>query len=668
MEGAFTVKRLTTAGRVQSLALAPSGTHAIVEVARLDADGATYVPHLWRVELETGVATRLTTGAHACSAPAFRSDGSLAFLSKRPLRGHLDHATDPEDDGETRNQVWVMPEHGEARPVTDEPLGVNSFRYAANADVLVIETPVLPGIPHAEQRKTARDMAKNGPSFLRYSSMPTRQWDHWIGRAAPHLVVHDSRGRRDLTPAADRELRDWAFPHAHQWTLSPDGRLIITEWQSIASDRIPNVRIVMIDIETSSMRDLVRVEPLGFATAPVLSRDGKTLACNVQHRSTEQYGKVELAIVDVAAATMRIAAGDLDRWLIPECFTPDGATLLATADSDASVPVFAIDVAAGSATRVTSTSARGSHMCVRAHPDGRSIVGLRHSLVHPPEPFQAPLKPESEPFIIARLSGVEPVEVTVSSFETKVADGSMVQSLLVRPKSGPRAPVLFWIHGGPVGQFADGWHWRWAPAVFAAEGFAVVLPNPRGSTGRGQAFVEGIWGNTWGATCYEDLLSVADAVKAMPEVDGARMGAMGGSFGGYMSNWMGTQTDRFACIVTHASVFHMEAFAQTTDVPAWFFLETGVAPPEGRDAIDRYSPHRYIAKWKTPTLVIHGEKDYRVPIGEALSLFESLQRHNVESELLVFPDEGHWITRPRNVIAWYDSVLGFVNKHLTRDA
>ena len=667
MEGAFTVKRLLDAGRVQAIALAPSGAYAVVEIARHDQDAATLVPHLHRVEIESGKVTQLTSGPHGCRAPSFRKDKALAFSSTRPLRGYVDYAIASDDEGEPRDQVWIMPEHGEARPITDEPLGVSGFRFAEEAEVLVVETLVLPGVPHAEQRKAARDLAKKGPTVLRYASMPVRQWDHWVGRAAPHLVVHDSHGRRDLTPSADRELRAWALPHSHQWTVSPDGRFIITEWQSIGSDRIPNVRLVAIDTESAAMRDIVRVDPLGFATAPVLSRDGKTLACNVQRRSPERYGKMELALADVATGTLRIAAGDLDRWLIPEAFTPDGAHLACTAETDATVAVFSVDVASGAAARITATSAGGSHLALRVHPDGRSIVGLRHTLLPPPEPFQVPLKPESEPFIIARLSGIDPQDYHVSSFETKTEDGAMVQSLLVRPKGAARSPVLFWIHGGPVGQFADGWHWRWCPLVFAGEGYAIVLPNPRGSTGRGQSYVEGIWGNVWGATCYRDLMAVADAVEAMQEVDGARMAAMGGSFGGYMSNWIGGQTNRFACIVTHASVFHMEAFAQATDVPAWFFLEIGLAPPEGRDELDRFSPHRFIGNWKTPTLVVHGEKDYRVPIGEALSLFESLQRGGVESELVVFPDEGHWITRPRNITAWYDAVLAFVTKHLQKD-
>src|SRR5690606_27331191 len=202
-------------------------------------------------------------------------------------------------------------------------------------------------------------------------------------------------------------------------------------------------------------------------------------------------------------------------------------------------------------------------------------------------------------------------------------------------------------HVVPVGQHVDGRHWRWNPLVATGAGYAVALPNPRGSTGRGQAFIEGVWNNRWGGDCYLDLMAVADALERRPDVDGARMAALGGSFGGYMANWIGGQTERLRCLVTHASIYHFPAFHGATDEPAYFALELG-GTPYGADpaAFERYSPHRFIEKWKTPTLVIHGEKDYRVPVSEALLLFEALQLHGVESELLIFPDENHWILKP----------------------
>jgi dipeptidyl aminopeptidase/acylaminoacyl peptidase len=216
-----------------------------------------------------------------------------------------------------------------------------------------------------------------------------------------------------------------------------------------------------------------------------------------------------------------------------------------------------------------------------------------------------------------------------------------------------------------MGMSGDNWHWRWNPLPFLAQGYAIIQPNPRGSTGFGQEFIQGIWGNTWGGQCYEDLMAVADAVSARKDIDGNRMMAMGGSFGGYMSNWIGTQTDRFRCIITHASIVNMTTFTGVTDHPAWWYLEMGGENPyQNRDSFDRYAPWKYLANWKTPTLIIHGEKDYRCPVGEALTLFEGLQYHGVESELLLFPEECHFIQKPPNILAWYDTISEFLGRHM----
>ena len=215
----------------------------------------------------------------------------------------------------------------------------------------------------------------------------------------------------------------------------------------------------------------------------------------------------------------------------------------------------------------------------------------------------------------------------------------------------------------------DGWHWRWNPLLLVAAGYAVALPNPRGSTGFGQELIQGIWGNVWGEQCYRDLMAVADALAARGDIDAGRTMAMGGSFGGYMTNWIGTQTDRFACLITHASIATMAQFTGVTDHPGWWYLEMGGENPyEDAERFDRYAPLRHITKWRSPALIIHGERDYRCPVNEALNLFEALQYHGVPSELLVFPDENHWILKPRNIIVWYRAVLEFIGRHLSAAA
>jgi dipeptidyl aminopeptidase/acylaminoacyl peptidase len=216
-----------------------------------------------------------------------------------------------------------------------------------------------------------------------------------------------------------------------------------------------------------------------------------------------------------------------------------------------------------------------------------------------------------------------------------------------------------------MGMNADGWHWRWNPLLAVAQGYAVALPNPRGSTGFGQHFIQGIWGNVWGDQCYKDLMCVTDALEKRPDVAPKQIMAMGGSFGGYMTNWIGTQTDRFRCLITHASIFTMAHFTGTTDHPPWWYLEMGGEDPfSDRSSFDRFAPVQHVKNWKTPTLILHGELDYRCPIGEGLHLFEALLYHKVPAEMVVFPDENHWILKPKNTVAWYEAVLEFLGRYM----
>ena len=362
-----------------------------------------------------------------------------------------------------------------------------------------------------------------------------------------------------------------------------------------------------------------------------------------------------------------------DTWSTIECWSPDGRSVLCTADLHGTTPVFAIEVATGEVSRVTAEAAGGCHgqLVVSAPTSGAPrLFGVRHSLLQPPEPFRVALAPDQMPELVASLSGLSPDQgaglARWRSFEVPGDGGTPIQSFLVMPpRTDAPPPVLLWIHGGPMGQHHDGWHWRWNPLLAVDQGYAVVLPNPRGSTGRGQDFIEGVWNNQWGAACYRDLMAVVSAVERMPEVDGGRMAAMGGSFGGYMTNWIGGQTDRFRCLVTHASIYHLPAFHGATDDPPVFALEMGgITPYSDPAAFDRYSPHRFVDRWKSPTLIIHGEKDYRVPVSEALLLFEALQMNGVEAELLLYPDENHWIMRPRNTRQWYQEIFTFLARHM----
>ncbi len=670
----FDARRLVSLGRVSSIAVSPDGAYAVCGVARLNVGdeesgaGAKYVSDLWRVPLDGSAATRLTFGEYNDRAPCFRRDGALGFITNRPVKDRgLETRGAQEADDEERDQVWLFSEGGEPRPLTDEALGVHAFRFAPDGDLLVVITDVLPDVKDEDQRARAKDLEKNGPTDLHYPHRygPFRHWDHWLGRARPHIIAYDERGRgrRDLTPRADREhTGDFSF------AVSPDGARIAALERVESDDRLCDWSIRLITPKDGSSSLLLHGAHLEHAH-PVFSRDGTYLYYNRQKRTKERHGKVELCATVVSSGATTVLCESWDRWPIPQAAFRDGDEdkLLATADDEGCVPVFVITPRTSDVVRVTAREHGGTHDALLVTDDGR-IAGIRHTLRSPPEPFTCSAKADQAPRALARLSGFDANEVEtidVSQFDTKAKDGARVQTWLVKPRDAKAAvATVLWIHGGPVGAFGDGWHWRWNPLVLASAGYAIALPNARGSTGFGTAFVDGIWKNAWGGACYDDLMSVTDALEKRPGLDPKRIAAMGGSFGGYMCNFIGGNTTRFRALVTHASIFHLEAMCGSSDYGPYFAVEVGTTPWKDRAEFEKHSPHKFIGKWKTPTLVLHGERDYRVPISEALILFDALQEHGVESELVVFPDENHWVLRPRNVEAWYNHVQRFLDAHV----
>jgi len=659
----YTVEQHIALRRVSEIAPSPAGTWLAVSAQRLDREGVKYVSDIWKVPTDGSDATQLTRGDTKDVAPFFRSDGALGFLSNRqPTEVKAD------EDADKRMQVWLLPAAGgEPQQLTDEPLGVEGFRFAKRADRLVVLASVLDDVELDKQREAARDREKKGSSARHFRTQPVRHWDHWLhenaNMANTHLITYsqDGKDRIDLTPDARREMS--VEPG---FDVSSDGRHVAVTWQSAGDDRETDTPIALIEIATKRAR-IVGAAPNTNNESPLFSPDGTTVAVIRATRSPITVIRPTLALIDAQTGALRHPELELDAWLQLGDWSEDGKRIVATADIAGYVPVLMIDIASGKVERITAEREAGAHAGPRFLSDGR-IAGIRSAFLEPPEAFVVSAKPDSPPQTLARLTGFAfPNWAVVENRTVKSTDGADVQYFVAKPsKSSGRMPTLLWIHGGPIGMTADAWHWRWNPLLAVAQGYIVVQPNPRGSTGFGQPFVQGIWGNVWGDQCFKDLMAVTDAVAARSDVDPNRMMAMGGSFGGYMTNWIGTQTQRFKCLITHACVTTMAQFTGTTDHPAWWYLEMGGEDPYADPAAyDRYAPIRHIKQWKTPALIIHGEKDYRCPIGEGLNLFEALQYHGVPSEMLIFPDENHWIMKPRNIVAWYDTVLAFVKRHLS---
>jgi dipeptidyl aminopeptidase/acylaminoacyl peptidase len=327
--------------------------------------------------------------------------------------------------------------------------------------------------------------------------------------------------------------------------------------------------------------------------------------------------------------------------------------------------VFRVDTETGEVTRVTGDD--GAYTDLNPGPDGRYLYALRATVDSPPAPVRIDLATGvfgSEPAALEGPGVPLTVPGRLAEVQATADDGQPIRSWLVLPTmaSADRpAPLLLWVHGGPMSSW-NTWSWRWNPWLMAARGYAVLLPDPALSTGYGQAFIAR-GHRDWGARPFADIMAVTDAALARPDIDADRVGMMGGSYGGYMANWMAGHTDRFKAIVSHAGLWTLEAMFGTTDHPMFWRPQFG-DPLTSPAMYEANSPHRHIGQIRTPMLVIHGDKDYRVPIGEALRLWWDLSRHGAEAKFLYFPDENHWILTPGNARIWYETIFAFLAEHV----
>jgi dipeptidyl aminopeptidase/acylaminoacyl peptidase len=694
--------------RIGALRLSPDGSWLAAAIQTLSADGKKYLTSVWRIDPQGGQARRLTRSAEGEANPRFLPDGSLLFTSKRPDPG----ADKARQDGTTSDgaSLWLLPAgEGEARPIARLPGGIAAAEVASQAGTIVVSSPVLPaagqggtggravppfggspggrppGESTADDARLRKERADAGVTAILHESSPVRFWDHDLGpdqlrlfAVEPGQVAEtgtaigsvnghkaaESSGVRDLTPEPGRALDDEAFE------LTPDGTSVLTGWWLWNPAGQSHSELVTIDVATGKRRVLLSAPEFNFS-APRVSPDGRFVVCLRETRATAERPLDQTLVLlacdgaDESGESGRDLLPGLDRWPHEPTWSPDSRGVYFAADDDGRRPVFRAEVATGAVTRVTGDD--GAYSDLSVSPDGRYLYALRATVASPPTPVRidlVPQTPQADP-VALDCPGV-PVTVPgrLEEVEAAADDGQRIRGWLVLPESASaasRAPLLLWVHGGPMSSW-NSWSWRWNPWLMAARGYAVLLPDPALSTGYGQEFIARAH-REWGARPYADVMAVTDAVLARPDIDADRVGMMGGSYGGYMANWMAGHTDRFKAIVSHAGLWALDQMFGTTDHPMFWRPQFG-DPLLRPEMYEMNSPHRSIEQIRTPMLVIHGNKDYRVPVGEALRLWWDLSRHGVEAKFLYFPDENHWILTPGNARIWYETVFAFLAQHV----
>jgi dipeptidyl aminopeptidase/acylaminoacyl peptidase len=647
----FTPQALMKLVRIGEPQLSPDSTLVAFTVETPDVEKNTKSKQIYVVPAAGGEPVQVTHDGTQNERGRWMPDSkNIVFISNRS----------------GSSQIWMMASDGSnPRQIINIATEASGVVAAPDGKHLVFLSDVFPECKDDACNKAKLDAATASPVKARvYTSLPVRQWNQYKGVRRTHILSIPITGgpAKDLTPGpldAPPPFLDGQDDYA----ISPDGTEVayvakLDEQQSIST----NTDILTVPIEGGEVKKLVAGP--GAERSPLYSPDGKMLAFRSQARAGYESDRWRLGIVDRSTGVISILTEGQDRPVESIAWSPDSTRLFYTSEDRGRGAVQVIAASGGSA-RAVITGA--SHIDdVQLSKDSKTMLYTEQSGSKPVEIYRAS-SGGGAAVPLTKLNDATLAQYQITAFEefsVESADKTKIQSFLVKPAgfvAGKKYPMLLLVHGGPQGAWGEAWSYRWNPQVFASAGYVVVMPNPRGSTGYGQKFTDDV-NYDWGGKPYEDIMAVADYASALPYVDGDRVAAAGASYGGYMMNWLMGHTQKFKAIVSHAGLFDLASSNVETEelwFPIWEFKGL---PWENPELYLKLSPATYAKEFKTPTLVTHGELDYRVPVGQALGLFTALKVQKVPSKLVLFPDEGHWILKPQNSVFWYTTVLDWLGE------
>ena len=629
--------------------VSPDGSMVAFTVVLPSLTDNRNVSRIWIHSLTDGISRELTGGPGSDQSPRWTRDGrTLAFLSTRS----------------GSSQVWrIRTDGGEPRQMTTIPTGVNQFILSSDTTALFVSSDVK--WPESNELDGRQKDFPTSASL--WTSLFYRHWNEWRSGIRQHLFRIDADGRAtDITPI-DRDVPTLALGSGNDFALSPLGTELALTFNPDSS------------VATSTNNDLFLVGPDGAGLVPMTDQPGndhsplyspsaRWIAYLSMATAGFEADRQQVILYDRASGERRSLTADWDVSVTSITWMPDSRSIIAEVEERGQHNLYRLPVPSGPRVRLV---AGGVNSAPRPTPAGDGIVFFRQSATQPPELF------------LLRFDDRPPVQLTrlnramLASFDLRPlepfsylgARGDSVHGWLMKPPgfdSTRRYPVAYLIHGGPQSAWLDSWHLRWNFALFAARGYVVAAPNFHGSTGYGQAFTNSITKN-WGGLPYEDLMKGADHLGKLSYVDSNRIGAAGASYGGYMVYWIAGKTKRFKTLIAHDGIFNTVSMVGTTEelwFPNWEFGGP-VTSPEARALLDQWSPANLAGEWTTPMLIVHGQQDYRVDVSEGFQAFTALQARRVPSKFLYFPDEGHFVLKPRNRRLWWGVVLDWLDQYLT---
>jgi dipeptidyl aminopeptidase/acylaminoacyl peptidase len=641
--------------RVSDIQLSPRGDAIAFVVTEMSLETNGGNSDIWLMAADGSGLRRLTSSPQADFSPRWSPDGkTLAFLSTRGGSA----------------QVWTInPAGGEAEPLTKFGPGVDGFVWSPAGGRIAFSASVFPDCPdEACNTKRIEELETSKVQARIYGHLLFRQWNAWRDGRRSHVFGLDLSGGRpvDLTPG-DFDTPPVDLGGLQDFVFSPDGSevcFVRNEDPALLKGLGTNNDLFLTPAGGGPIQRLTTNK--ADDNSPLYSPDGRFIAYKAMARPGFEADKYTLMLYDRSARTIRPLTAALDVSVAEAVWTPASDALFFTAEVRGRSAIFRVALADGRAERILDGWTLNG---LNVAPDGRSLYFLSQAMDRPSEVYV--LRPgEKEPLRLshindALLAGVELTRAEEFSF--KGGGGDTVHGFLLKPPAfepSRKYPLVMLVHGGPEGAWLDEFHYRWNAPMFAAPGYVVAMINFHGSTGYGQAFTDSIRGD-WGGKPFQDImLGTDDLLAKFPWIDRDRMGAAGASYGGYLIDWIEGQTARFRCLVSHDGVFDPASMYGSTEelwFPEWEFEGTPWTNPQG---YARWAPSRFVSAFKTPCLAVHGQKDYRVPLSQGLQLFTALQRMNVPSKFLTFPDEGHFVLKPLNARLWWKTVLDWLGTYL----
>jgi dipeptidyl aminopeptidase/acylaminoacyl peptidase len=631
--------------RIGDPQISPDGKTVAFSVVIPDVAANKSLHSIWTVPLVGGPPRKLTDNA---DRPRWSPDGKVIYYV-------------------ASGQIWKMNPDGSSAPTQATNLSTEADGEIVSPDgkYLIVTSNVFPecGADDACNKKLVDAESQNKVKGRLITGLLYRHWTQWQGKTRSHLLsISLENGKAvDLSPGP-HDVPPFSLGGPDDYAISPDSKEVC---YSMNADDNPatstNNDLFVVGIEGGQSHKITS-NP-GADNSPLYSPDGNYLAYRSQARGGYESDKWRLVVIERASGKLTIPTDAIDRAVNSFTWGPDSKRLFFTVTDRGRQAIQFVNVDGGGARIAVSGNNTLDDMQFTS--DGKTIVFTRQSGDSPIEICRAASSGGSAvPLTHLNDALLSQYQLTpLEDFWVTGADNAQIQSFVAKPPNfdpTKKYPVIMLIHGGPEGEWGESWSYRWNYQAFAGAGYVVVMPNPHGSIGYGQKFTEDIKLD-WGGKPYDDIMAVTDYTAKLPYVDPDRIAAAGASYGGYMINWILGHTTRFKCLVSHDGVFDLREEALSTEelwFPTWEF---GGMPWENPEVYDRWSPSHFITEFQTPTLVIHSEQDFRIPYSQGLELYTALQMRKVPSQLLVFPDEGHWVLKPGNSAEWYKTVLDWIN-------